>query len=172
MYIYMYIYNIYIMYIYIYIYIFIYVYMQREIGREAEREAERQRQRQSERKFLLAKLCSNFVSQIFSPNLQKYLNDFSKSVVLDWCPLNDLQDTKAMYLNSTTCSMSRMFSWFLEMENKALERRYRSTFKAASECKCEGSIVCKPLTYEIRLMSLVISTLVKDSRLANFRSSS
>ena len=170
MYIYMYIYNIYIM--YIYIYIFIYVYMQREIGREAEREAERQRQRQSERKFLLAKLCSNFVSQIFSPNLQKYLNDFSKSVVLDWCPLNDLQDTKAMYLISTTCSMSRMFSWFLEMENKALERCYRSTFKAASECKCEGSIVCKPLTYEIRLMSLVISTLVKDSRLANFRSSS
>ena len=172
MYIYMYIYNIYIMYIYIYIYIFIYVYMQREIGREAEREAERQRQRQSERKFLLAKLCSNFVSQIFSPNLQKYLNDFSKSVVLDWCPLNDLQDTKAMYLISTTCSMSRMFSWFLEMENKALERCYRSTFKAASECKCEGFIVCKPLTYKIRLMSLVISTLVKDSRLANFRSSS
>ena len=77
-----------------------------------------------------------------------------------------------MYLISTTCSMSRMFSWFLEMENKALERCYRSTFKAASECKCEGSIVCKPLTYEIRLMSLVISTLVKDSRLANFRSSS
>ena len=148
------------------------MYICRERQGERQREAERQRQRQSERKFLLAKLCSNFVSQIFSPNLQKYLNDFSKSVVLDWCPLNDLQDTKAMYLISTTCSMSRMFSWFLEMENKALERCYRSTFKAASECKCEGSIVCKPLTYEIRLMSLVISTLVKDSRLANFRSSS
>ena len=99
-YIYICIYNIYYVYIYIYINIYIYIYfdiyMYREIGREAER-------------------GTDLVSRIFSPNLQKYLNDFSKSVVLDWGPLNDLQDTKAMYLISTTCSMSRMFSWLLEM---------------------------------------------------------
>ena len=54
-------------------------------------------------------------------NLQKYFNDFLKWIIVDWGPLNDIQDAKAMSLISSTSSMSGMFSQLLKTEHKALE---------------------------------------------------
>ena len=66
----------------------------------------------------ICKIC-----QQDSVDLRKSLNDFSKSVLLDWGPLNDVQDPKALSLISSTSSVSRMFHSFLKRKIGKLQQK-------------------------------------------------
>ena len=92
--------NIHIIYKYIYIYIHIYLYLYI---------------------YIYNIYIYIYISRILSI-CQKYLNNFSKSVLLDWGPLNDVKDAKAMSLISSTSSVSRMFHSFLKRKIAKLQQ--------------------------------------------------